>query len=362
MSCVIWRGSYNLYGVKLREGMKIIASGCPGLHSKYGFKFIANVIELAGEGTLKKEYERLKKELEKDGLFAVERKKLIPDFPRKIGLITSEGGAVIHDFLNNLGKYGYNIKFIDSRVEGQAAVQDLIFAVDYFRKRENIDVLIIIRGGGSLESLQAFNNETLTRKISDCKFPVICGIGHDKDVPLASLVADKAVSTPTAVTNILDESWDKAVNTIALLERDIIYKYQEMLRDVKYYFEESSNKLSKQFDIIFQKFEKLNGRLRGVLADIDYSIKNAKRIFTASQDSLFESFKRWIENNNSFLDTAEKQLRIFNPARQLKFGYSIVYSAGKIIKSVRQVKIGEKIDIRVSDGKIISKIKNINKL
>lgn len=361
IDCVIWRWVYSLYGIKLREGMKIIASGCPNLHSKYGFKFIAEVIELVGEGSLKKEYERLKKKLEKEGLFAVERKKMIPDFPTRIGLITAEQGAAIHDFLNNLGHYGYKIKFLDSRVEGQAAVQDLVSAVDYFNKKQDIDVLVIIRGGGSLESLQGFNNEMLVRKIAACRFPVICGIGHDKDVPLVSLVADKAVSTPTAVTNILDESWNRAINTIAFLERDMIYKYQEMLRKTEYYLDASSDKINRQFNIVFQKFERLISWFKNKLTDIDYNIKNTKRFFIDYQNFLFERFRKCIDDKKNFLGTAEKQLKIFNPERQLKFGYSIVYSDGKVIKSVKQAKTGKRVDIRVFDGKIISKVENVNK-
>ncbi len=362
LRCVIWRGNYNLYGIRLEEGMKIIVSGCPNLHSKYGFKFIVNVIELAGEGILKKEYERLKRQLEKEGLFSLERKKAIPDFPQKIGLITAEQGAAINDFLNNLGKYGYKIKFLDSRVEGQAAVKSLISAVEYFQETGGIDVLVIIRGGGSLESLQAFNNEILVRKIADCPFPVICGIGHDRDVPLVSLVADKAVSTPTAVTKVLNESWERGINEILFFEKEIVYKYQEMLRKTNYYLEELSNQLNRQFNTLFQKFEKLVGRFKSLLIEIGYSIKNLKRIVFESQNFLFENFIKWIKDSNDFLNVAEKQLKIFDPTRQLKFGYSIVYSGGKIIKSVRQVKRGEEVNIRVSDGKIKSGIKDIEGL
>ena len=174
-----------------------------------------------GEGALKKAYDKLKQKLEKEGLFSSEKKKPIPEFPQRIGLITSETGAVIHDFLNNLGKYGYQISFVNSRVEGQIAVQGLLLAITYFSGKE-IDVLVIIRGGGSLESLQAFNNEALVRKIADFKIPVICGIGHDKDVSLASLAADKAVSTPTAVTALLNRAWEKAIHDVVALEKDLV--------------------------------------------------------------------------------------------------------------------------------------------
>jgi len=355
--CVIWRGRYNLYGVRLREGMKIIASGEPSLHPKYGFKFIAEVIEPAGEGILKKEYEALKKKLEAEGIFSPERKRPIPEFPRRVGLITSWNGAAINDFLNNLGKYGYQIKFIDSRVEGQAAVPELIGAIDYFIERGQIDVLVLIRGGGSLESLQAFNNETLVRRIASCPFPVICGIGHDKDVPLASLAADRAVSTPTAVTSVLNESWDRALADLSMFEKEIIYRYQEMLRKAEFSLEDFSNKLSGQFGVFFQNLEKLSTQLKDRLAEIDYSIRNIKRSFVVNKDLLLRGFKKWTDNTGIFLEGVEKQLKIFNPIYQLRFGYSLVYSRKKLVRSTKDVEVGEPLDIRVSDGKINSEVK-----
>jgi len=186
--------------------MEVIVEGMPNIYVPNGrFNFSVNTIELVGEGALKLAYDKLKKKLTAEGLLAVERKKTIPELPEKIGLITSETGAVIHDFLTNIGKYGFKIKFFNSRVEGQLAIKDLLKAIEYF-KNQDIDVLVIIRGGGSFESLQAFNNEVLVRKIAEFEKPVICGIGHDKDIPLSALAADLLVSTPTAVTTVLNRS------------------------------------------------------------------------------------------------------------------------------------------------------------
>ena len=125
-------------------------------------------------------------------------------------MITSKQGAVIHDFLNNIGKFGFDIKMIDSRVEGQGAVEDLLAAIQTFRKKD-IDVLVIIRGGGSMESLMPFNNELLVREVVGFPVPVLVGIGHDKDMPLVALAADRSESTPTAVANLLNESWERAL-------------------------------------------------------------------------------------------------------------------------------------------------------
>lgn len=318
MSCFMWKRNYDLCGADLEIGMEIIADGLPEIYAPSGrFNFRVSAVELVGEGALKKAYDALRKKLEREGIFSVERKKTVPEFPVRIGLITSETGAVIHDFLNNLGKYGYHISFVNSRVEGQLAVRSLLSAIKYF-KNKDIDVLVIIRGGGSLESLQAFNNEVLVREIADFEKPVICGIGHDKDVPLASLAADIAVSTPTAVTTILNRSWEKAAGGIATLGKDLFYNYRRFLDDA------------------------------------------ARRAETYSAD-LIRIFSGAIENKAEMLDDAERRLLILDPTRPLKLGYSIVYKGGKVIKNIKQIKIGDKIDIRVSDGNINSMVEGVNK-
>ncbi|MEA3296021.1 MAG: exodeoxyribonuclease VII large subunit [Patescibacteria group bacterium] len=361
LNCLIWRNNYEICGIALEQGMEIIVNGFPEIYKPSGqITFKASTIELVGEGALKKAYNELKKKLEKEGLFDIDKKKLIPEFSKKIGLITSERGAVIHDFLNNLGKHGYHIKFIDSRVEGQIAVQDLISAVDYFRDKD-IDVLVLIRGGGSIESLQSFNNETLIRKISNFKIPVICGIGHDKDIPLISLVADKAVSTPTATAIELNKSWDQALNDVMIFEKDIIYKYQKLLEQTNYYFEILSNKLEKQFTIIFKKFEESKHCLKNALINIGYKIEEIKKSLNDFSDLFINNLKTEFEQNYNILNDIAKQLKIFNPTHILKLGYSIVFCDNKVIKSVEQVKKEQEIDIQISDGKIKSKIKNIIK-
>lgn len=359
LSCFMWRRNYELCGISLEVGMEVIVDGLPEIYAPSGrFNFKAYAVELVGEGALKKAYDKLKQKLEKEGLFSLEKKKPIPEFPQRIGLITSETGAVIHDFLNNLGKYGYQISFVNSRVEGQIAAQSLLSAIEYFGGKE-IDVLVIIRGGGSLESLQAFNNEALVRKIADFKIPVICGIGHDKDVPLASLAADKAVSTPTAVTALLNRSWEKAIHEVLVFEKDLVYKYQSMLEAIARRIESFSGKLLRFFSAIFQIFGTLRRAVENRLSDIVYELKDAKKTLSLFSKSLLDNLARGLENQSKMLEDVERQLKVFNPIRQLALGYSIVSVAGKVVKIVRQVNRGENLDIRVSDGIIKSTINDI---
>ncbi len=360
LPCFMWKNNYELCGISLEIGIEIIVDGFPEIYAPSGrFNFKVSVVELVGEGTLKKAYDKLKQKLEKEGLFSPQRKRLIPEFPQRIGLITSETGAVIHDFLNNLGKYGFHISFINSRVEGQAAVRGLLSAIESFNNK-NIDVLVIIRGGGSLESLQAFNNEVLVRRIVDFKTPVICGIGHDKDMPLASLAADKAVSTPTAVTTILNQSWDKAVNNIAATEKDLVYQYQKALNAAVNRIELFSGDLMRFWSDIFQVFDGLGHAIQNNLAKLIYDLKRARENLSLFSKNFAAYFRKNLEDINKMLDNIKKRLQIFDPARQLKLGYSIVSVSGQVVKTVKQVKLGEEIAIRVSDGNIKSVINDIN--
>jgi exodeoxyribonuclease VII large subunit len=211
IDCVIWKSKYDMYGKIIQNGTEILATVVPNIYKPWGkLSAQVEVVELVGEGALQVAYEKLKKKLELEGLFAEERKRKLPEYPHKIGVITSKTGAVINDFLTNIGKFGYEILFVDSKVEGAEATPDLLSAVKTL-KGKDIDVLVIMRGGGSLESFQAFNNEVLVRAVAEFGVPVITGIGHDKDAPLVSMVSDRNVSTPTAVANLLNSGWNEAL-------------------------------------------------------------------------------------------------------------------------------------------------------
>jgi exodeoxyribonuclease VII large subunit len=336
IKCVIWKSKYDIYGIDLKNGMKIIATGCPNLHNKYGFSFITDVIELTGEGILRKEYERLKKQLATEGLFEQSRKRKLPAYPQKIGLITSKKGAVLGDFLSNIGKFGFKIKMIDSRVEGQEAVSDLLSAVKTFKKKE-IDLLAIIRGGGSSEALEVFNNELLVREVADFPVPVIVAIGHHKDEPLIDFVADVSVSTPSIVATEISRPWNELALLLERYEKGILGRYSEIFENYK--------KIENNFFISLQNFKNRIAATKEHLAD--YFVR------------ISATFKNMLSNAKENLNHAEKTITLNDPERQLRLGYSIAYIEGKVVRKTGDVKIGEDLELRVSDGSINSKITEI---
>lgn len=338
INCIIWRSTYHMYGIRLENGMKVIASGHPEIYAPLGkLSFIAEVIELAGEGELKKQYEELKKKLTAEGLFAEERKRPVPKYPQKIGVITSKQGAVLADFLNNIGKFGFKIQHIDSRVEGQEAVGDLLASIKTFKKKD-IDVLVIIRGGGSFESLMPFNNETLVREVVNFKVPVIVGVGHHQDEPLITFAADVSCSTPTAVANYLNQSWEEALLLLERYERSILGS----------------------FDNIFENFKAMENKLKIALQNFKNAFSNLKLSLDNYLEKSFSGFGQMIAGALQKLEHSEKVINLNNPERQLKLGYSIALARGKVVRRTSDVAVGDVFDLRVSDGKISSEVKNIN--
>ncbi|MCF7907129.1 exodeoxyribonuclease VII large subunit [Patescibacteria group bacterium] len=362
LRCFMWRRDYEICGIKLEEGTEIIVNGLPEVYKPSGsLTFRSQTVELVGEGALKKAYEKLKKKLEKEGLFDPAKKRILPEFPQKIGLITSSTGAVIHDFLNNLGNYGYQIKFKGSRVEGQAAVTDLVAALNYFQQAD-IEVLVIIRGGGSLESLQAFNNEILTRKIANFRVPVICGIGHDQDVPLASLASDLIVSTPTATAITLNQSWDEAKHQLLAWQEKIINQYQHNLMVNYHYLENKAHQLISRFNFVFEKFNLLKTKIKESFWRWEYTLKEKKNSLDRWPGSWFKLWQNNFNIRKEYLKSIENKLKDVNPLRQLKLGYSIISRKNKIIKSIQKLKKGDQVDVRLSDGQLKTKIDQIKKI
>ena len=335
LKCFMWKRDFKISGVMLRDGIEVIVTAYPNIYKPNGgLTMQVELVELVGDGALQIAYEKLKKKLETEGLFAENRKREIPAYPHRIGVITSKSGAVINDFLSNIGKFGFEILFVDSKVEGQDAIKDLLSAISTL-KNKNLDVLVIMRGGGSLESFLAFNNEMLIRVVADFPVPVLTGIGHDKDTPLVSMVSDKNVSTPTAVANLLNSSWNEAQSKIRLYQEKILYSFQYNILDA---FRNAENTMLRQLEPIQSGIHRIS-----------------ETIMTHAKE-LNREFSLLLSKASDFLKQSGKTIEIQNPERQLAFGYSIVRHNGKVLRSIKDANRDDKLDISVSDGIIKSKV------
>lgn len=363
MNCFIFRYQYDVLGIRLEEGMEVVAEGYPEVYKPYGrLSLRVSVIELEGEGQLKKEYEALKQKLESEGMFDERGKKPLPVFPRNIGLITSRDGAAIGDFVSNVGKYGLHVKFVNSSVEGKKAVFELIDAIKVFKKMQDLDVLVIIRGGGSLESLQAFNNEALIREAKAVRVPVVCGVGHDRDVSLLSLSADYSVSTPTAAAKLIGDTWEKEIGKIDRYERNMLECFARKLQNRQDELDGCYTRIEHGFRGIIETMERscdifLDNSFRIIEKEVAFK---KTRISDKWKDSCRKFENRILETGNT-IRRADDALKLNNPDRQLRMGYGIISKEGKSVRSVEEVNEGDTIKIRLFDGEAKSFIEEVKK-
>lgn len=349
--CFMWKQDYKNSGVLLEEGMEMMITAYPNVYKPNGGMTLqVEHVELVGEGALKIAYEKLKAQLEKEGLFDEKNKKPLPLLPHRIGIITSKNGAVINDFLSNIGKYGFELFFVDSKVEGEGAVKDLLGALRTLYTQK-VDVLVLMRGGGSLESFQAFNNESVVRAVSKFNAPVITGIGHDKDAPLISFVSDRNVSTPTAVANLLNTGWRESAHAVVLAEEKIIGRFEKLLQHSRYELENAERIIEDSFYKVFETFRAYREVFMRSLTEVSHAINRMHEHIKEAQYRIIRGFTESLERKKEMVDQYEKFLVQQNPERQLALGWSITRNKkGKVVRSVKDVKKGEELDVAVSDG------------
>jgi exodeoxyribonuclease VII large subunit len=400
LPCKMWSSKYAYSGVKLENGMEILIKGRPDFYAPFGqFSFTADELELVGEGALKKAYDKLKLQLEKEGVFAEDKKRAIPDFVKTIGVVTSSKGAVIHDFSNNLGKNGFDIKIMHTNVEGQGSGKDILMSLRAFKK-EDIDVLVMIRGGGSMQSLSGFDNELLVREIANYPVPVLAGVGHHQDIPLAALASDLTASTPSIVAVKLNESWDSARLEVKESERTILESFTSVVDAIGDTVSNAQTLATDMLDNFFQtyhevqtnieshilvlqsrvrdKSKQISQLLQPVLAQIERQVRvhkeqtmilptlsrkiqrnlnEFKAEIARYQKSSLRIYEVGVSNYSKDLADVEKIIKSNNPERQLSLGYSIARSGNKIIRKATDARQGDDIDVQVSDGTIKTKVK-----
>ncbi|MDE1970454.1 MAG: exodeoxyribonuclease VII large subunit [Patescibacteria group bacterium] len=361
LNCYIRPSVYERCGVVLDEGMEIKMSGVPNVYKPKGrLSFLVYTLELAGEGSLKKAYELLKKKLEEEGLFA--RKRSLPEFIHRIGIVTSRTGAVIDDFRRNLMPLGMELYLCDARVEGVRAVDDVLAGIKWFNAyMPDLDVLVVIRGGGSLEDMQAFNNERVARALFASAIPTFCGIGHDRDVPIVNLVADRAASTPSIVAMAMNASWDRLRENLPTLRQDLLYSFESAMSGVRTNVDTLLEKLLGYIAQLFLRFRHLAHQLSRALDEIGARIESIRKQSNDMMASVLQSMSRVVRDMGTMLHARETYLEGVSPERNLKLGYSIIKNEkGKVVRSSSDVKIGERVTTKLGEGELVAKVEEVN--
>lgn len=319
LHCIVWKNKMRSFGFELREGLEVKVVGTPNIYKPFGkFSFTADYISPVGEGALKQALEQLKKQLEADGYFASERKRPIPPYIQSIGLITSEHGDAKKDFLTHVGNHGISVRFFDVRVEGAQSIPSIVQAIRWFNEQmPDTEVLVLTRGGGSLESLQSFNSLEVARAIFSSRIPVLSAVGHENDVSIADLVADMRASTPTHAGKILGTPWEQAAEKIDTIQNDMFYSFR-------------------------QTANKLNLKLQSV------------------QQQVLYAFEQRLRDTRQFIDSVGHILQLADPKHLMKQGYSLLYTQnGKLITSVSAVSAQDTIEVQLYDGLLESIITTI---
>lgn len=348
---------------KPADGMKVLIVGRISVYEATGnYQIYVDEMIQDGVGNLYLEFEKLKKKLAEEGLFDKSKKNSIPLFPEKIGIVTAPTGAAIKDILSTI-KRRYPVcktYLFPSLVQGEFAKDDIVKKIK-LAQTYDLDVLIVGRGGGSIEDLWPFNEEVVARAIFDCKIPVISAVGHEVDFTIADFVADLRAPTPTgaaelAVPNIFDVI--KQINNFKIrLNENINTKinYQKLKLDsikssfvIKNPMLMYENKKQK----IDQLFENLNKNIFINVSKKRMELDNIKNHYILKNPIVL------YEKKKDYLSNLIQKLELVNPLNILKKGYTLTYVEDKLIKNIKDVKIDDTIKIRLSDGFIISKVIN----
>ncbi len=318
------------------NGMKVVAHGRISSYVRDGqYQLYADSMEPDGIGSLYVAFEQLKSKLSKEGLFDENRKKAIPKIPRRVGVITSPTGAAVRDIINVTGRrFPYaEIVIYPSLVQGPDAALSLCNGVQYFNEKNNVDTIIIGRGGGSLEDLWAFNDEMLARTISASDIPIISAVGHETDFTICDFVSDMRAPTPSAAAEIA------------------VPDMQELKRKINNIISRESSVLSLKIDS-YRKRLSLIKNSRVLLSPMNMIDDKNLSVLELSKklDNLIDLS---ISEKRHKLSAAVGQLNALNPLSIVSRGYSAIFDdTGSVVKSIKDVNVGETVDLKVSDGTI----------
>ncbi|HEQ4860796.1 TPA: exodeoxyribonuclease VII large subunit [Streptococcus pyogenes] len=388
IQATMWAGVYKKLGFDLEEGMKINVIGRVQLYEPSGsYSIVIEKAEPDGIGALALQFEQLKKKLTAEGYFEQKHKQPLPQFVSKIGVITSPSGAVIRDIITTVSRRfpGVEILLFPTKVQGDGAAQEVVANIRRANQREDLDLLIVGRGGGSIEDLWAFNEEIVVQAIFESQLPVISSVGHETDTTLADFVADRRAATPTAAAELATPitktdlmSW--------IVERQN-RSYQACLRRIKQR-QEWVDKLSQSvifrqperlYDAYLQKIDRLSMTLMNTMKDrlssakenkvqLDHALANSQlqtkieryqdRVATAKR-LLMANMASQYDSQLARFEKAQDALLSLDTSRIIARGYAMIEKNQALVVSVSQITKGDQLTIKMRDGQLDVEVKDV---
>ncbi len=342
ISSVMFRGNNSRLKFRPTDGMEVLVRGRISVYEPRGsYQIVCDLMEPVGAGALQKAFEQLKEKLKSEGLFESARKRAIPAYPRHVAIVTSPTGAAIRDMMNVLSRRarGIQITVIPTLVQGAGSAEQIVAALKKAWTIPGVDVIIIGRGGGSIEDLWAFNDETLARTIVASPFPVISAVGHEIDFTISDFVADLRAPTPSAAAELVAKSSDELMQKVLQLRRLLVISQKRSLESFKQKLALLKNALVDPQ----KKLQELTQRNDELLMRLDLARRN-----------IFERKKQRLEHKMSLLDS-------LSPLRVVDRGYALVTRNEAVIKSAKDVKKGDQLNIRLSQGSLQVSVETVKK-
>jgi exodeoxyribonuclease VII large subunit len=384
---VLFRRQAMLLRIRPEDGLHVLVRGRVSVYEQRGqMQLVAETMEPVGAGSLQLAFEQLKARLKAEGLFDTERKRPLPGFPRAVGIVTSPTGVVIRDFLNIVARRhsGLSVLVCPVSVQGDSAPSEIESAIHELNASGLVDVIVIARGGGSLEDLAAFNSERVARAIAASRLPVVSAIGHETDFTIADFVADLRAPTPSAAAELITEAQHKIAERVAeqshRLERaarfQLLQARQRLSRLPVSRAEGRVNsllhRLAQRLDdsslrmevVVSERLRQDQRNVAGLAAavlrhDPRQGLAQARERLTSGRTRLVHSMARMMHESVAHLSSLDARLHSLSPLAVLDRGYAQVLTAtGGVVRSTLQVAPGDKLVTRLSDGVFISRVES----
>ena len=384
--CVCFRNQALRMKFRPEDGLKVTVRGSISVYEPRGeYQIYVEHIEPVGLGALQLAFEQLKKRLEAEGLFDEARKKPLPMLPRRIGVITSPKGAAVRDIIRILRRRFPNLHLIvyPVRVQGEGAAEDIVAALKYFDRQRSAEVILLARGGGSLEDLWAFNEEIVARAIAACAIPVVSGVGHETDFTIADFVADVRASTPSAAAEIVVRTREEFRIHLREVEHKIAQRMRYLLLEWRHHLKElathmgfrrledllrrhrqQTDELTARLGLTLQsRLERLHRRYtiagtRIISIDLRARIRTLGLRLLQRSSELAVRMERIVVARRQRLERLRLQLEERSPLRLLERGYAICTdAAGNVVRAADQVAIGAEVNVQLARGRLAAEVR-----
>ena len=371
LQAVMWRSDGAKLKFEVRDGQQIVCRGRISVYAARGqYQMVVDAIEPKGKGALQLAFEQLKEKLRAEGLFDPARKRALPLRPKTIGVVTSPKGAALHDILRTLERRKARVRVLiyPAQVQGEGAAAQIVEGIDHLAGREDVDVLIVGRGGGSIEDLWAFNEEKVARAIARSPKPVISAVGHEVDFTIADFVADIRASTPTAAAEMVVATGEAFDEKIANLSRRVRQSVRLSVQGLRHEVTSlAQNRIFENFRSRLlqagQRVDDLEQRAREAVRGKKETLAGAKSKTAILEEKIVSRFRKALDARRAALDKLSAGLHGRSPLAILRTGYALVRTAdGRPVTAIESVRAGDEVRVSFHRGEFRGRVEAVDPL